>query len=83
MINLSAFKKTLEEHMEYILYDDTHKYVLETICGTVGIYSIYIELSKDEISDYKLNGNLTIRKLAKSIRENIDLQKNRGISIYK
>ena len=80
MINLSKFKKSIEKPTEYILYVDSHKYILETICGTVGMYSIYIELNKEEISDYKLNGNMTISNLAKNIRENIDLQKKRGIN---
>ena len=82
MINLSTFKKSIEEPTEYILYEDSHKYILETICGTIGLYSIYIELSIEEISDYKINGNMTISNLAKNIRENIDLQKKRGIPIH-
>ncbi len=82
MINLSKFKKSIEKPTEYILYEDSLKYILETICGTIGLYSIYIELSIEEISDYKINGNMTISNLAKNIRENIDLQKKRGIPIH-
>ena len=61
-------KKIIEKPWDYILKSDGNKYVLEVICGSVGIYTKEYELSKDDIAQYEVKGEGYISSLARRIQ---------------
>ncbi len=57
-----------EENWFYILEHDekTDEYFLEAVCGTVGIFTITIKLTAEEIAAFHKNSE-SVRMLAQSI----------------
>lgn len=60
--------KIAEENWFYIFEhdDETDEYFLDVVCGTVGIYTIRIKLTEQEIGAYKADAS-SIKDLASSI----------------
>ncbi len=65
MINLDNYTEITKSPWNYVLYNLNDDYVLEVICGSVGMYSKYIHLTADEIIEYKTFGNQTLDRIAK------------------
>ncbi|CAM3251204.1 hypothetical protein VINE108274_23670 [Vibrio neptunius] len=57
-----------EEHMSWLLFQHTNDMYLSVVCGTVGMFTIEIQLTHSEASSYKLTGKSYIAQLASSIR---------------
>jgi len=54
----------------YIFYFDKGKYFLDVVCGTIGTYTILIQLNNSEIENYKNQGLTYIDLLVEKIQEN-------------
>ena len=59
-----------KENWSWTLYKNESAYYLSVICGSVGIYSIEIELSKEEILEFENVGIEYIKSLASMVRFN-------------
>ena len=53
----------LRKPWEFTLKSDGVRYVLEVVCGTVGVYIVEYELTKSEIASYKKEGEKYIESL--------------------
>jgi hypothetical protein len=56
------------ESMDYILYHDGKKLLLEVVCGHSFLFTTRHELTPDEIASYKINGKGFLRTLAEHVR---------------
>ena len=61
-----------EEHMSWLLFQNTNDMYLSVVCGTVGMFTVEIQLTNLEASSYKSTGKSYIDQLASSIREKPD-----------
>ena len=57
-----------EEHMSWLLFQNTNDIYLSVVCGTVGTFTVEIKLTNSEVSSYKSTGKSYIDQLASSIR---------------
>jgi hypothetical protein len=62
-----------QEHYFYIAWhdEDTDEYFLEALCGTVGQFTIQIQLTPEEIAEFHKNPE-SMRVLAQSITNSPD-----------
>ncbi len=56
-------------------------FVLSSLCGSIGMYTIEIQLNEEELANYKEYGNGYITKLSKEISQNPDKYSDRAINI--
>ena len=61
-----------EEHMSWLLFQNTNDMYLSVVCGTVGMFTVEIQLTNLEASSYKSTGKSYIDQLASSIRAKPD-----------
>jgi len=61
-------KEIAQKYMFYTLYQDGDRYLLEVVCGTVGIYELVVELSTQETAQFLENGIPWIEAMAIAIR---------------
>lgn len=57
-----------EEHMSWLLFQNLDEMYLSVVCGTVGIFTVDIQLTQSEVLGYKSAGNSYIEQLASSVR---------------
>ncbi|RRJ86694.1 hypothetical protein EG240_15855 [Paenimyroides tangerinum] len=76
-------KEIIKKDWDYNFYKNEDKYILSVLCGTVGLFEINIQLSKDEISVYKEKGETYIDELAKSIQNSPSSFSNRNLIVDK
>lgn len=60
----------INERWNYQLIKNNDTYKLSVMCGTVGLYEIEIELTNEQINEYKNKGKEFIEDLVKLIRSN-------------
>lgn len=72
-----------EEHMSWLLFQDTNGMYLSVVCGTVGVFTVEIQLTNSEVSGYKSAGKLYIEQLASSIRSKPDHFAPRKIAYFR
>ena len=58
----------IEKPWDYVLKTDGKQYILEVICGRVGMYIKKHPLSNKEINAYKVQGERYIESIARSIQ---------------
>ncbi|KKD59670.1 hypothetical protein RN22_14585 [Grimontia sp. AD028] len=57
-----------EENMSWLLFSNANDMYLSVVCGTIGVFTVEIQLTDSEISSYKSMGRSYIYQLANSIR---------------
>lgn len=63
-------QKVIIKPWEYALYESDSNYLLEVLCGGVGMYFIKLYLVEDEIANYLELGEPYINEIAKAIQKN-------------
>lgn len=63
----------------YSLYECDGNYLLDVLCGGVGMYQLKIWLSSSEKEDFLKQGDAYIDRLSKSIQRSPDSYKERNI----
>ncbi|WP_294304370.1 hypothetical protein [uncultured Chryseobacterium sp.] len=58
----------IKKEWQYILYKEDQKYLLEVVCGSLGIFELKIVLNSEEINDYLSYGEIYIAELAEKIK---------------
>ena len=59
-----------KENWCYRLLRDNEKYYLAVLCGSVALYEICVELTKNEIDEYIKYGKTFCNKKAELVRKN-------------
>lgn len=59
-----------QEAWRYTLEHDSGRYYLSVLCGSVGLYEVKIELTRDEIIKYRQSNKLFLDELIDSIQNN-------------
>jgi hypothetical protein len=59
----------IKNNWDYTLYEVKNQYLLEVICGRVGLFTIKIWLTEEEKINFLKRGNQYIDSLAKSIQK--------------
>lgn len=60
-------KVIAESNWHWLLYQENDEYTLSVLCGTVGVYSIEILLSRQEVQTFQNKGIPAIEILARSV----------------
>lgn len=81
MINLNAYTSTAQNSWDYTLLTLNEDYILEVVCGSAAIYSVYIQLTQEEIQNYVTQGEKALGNLAARIRNNTNEQNKRKIGV--
>lgn len=55
-----------ENHSFYLTLEDDGRYLLEVMCGTVGVFTLTIELSPGEIADFERDPE-SVKRLARAV----------------
>lgn len=71
-----------QENWSWMLYHAPNSYYLSVVCGSVGIYTRDIELTKEEILEFKEKGIPYINSLALKIRKTPHLFKERHLPSF-
>lgn len=61
-------KELIKKDWNYTLLQDKEKYILKVLCGTVGLYELFIELDESEKQSYQEQGKSFIDSLAQKIQ---------------
>lgn len=61
-------KLIINKDYNYSLFPFNNKFYLSVICGSVALYEVTIELTKDEEAEYLKSGESFIDKLAAEIQ---------------
>ena len=72
-----------EEHMSWLLLQHENDMYLSVVCGTVGMFTVEIQLTNSEASNYKSMGKSYIDQLASSIRSKPDYFTPRKVSNFR
>ncbi|ACA84333.1 conserved hypothetical protein [Shewanella woodyi ATCC 51908] len=72
-----------EEHMSWILFQNTNDMYLSVVCGTVGMFTVEIQLTNSEATSYKLTGKSYIDQFASSICAKPDYFTPRKVANFK
>lgn len=75
-------KEIARKHFGYILYEVDNKYLLSTICGTVGLFTVDFFLSDQEKQNYQEKGLEFIDKLAGDVVRSYNTYWHRCIITY-
>ena len=81
MINLNAYTSAAQNSWDYTLLTLNEDYILEVVCGSAAIYSVYIQLTQEEIQNYVTQGEKALGNLAARIRNNTNEQNKRKIEV--
>lgn len=72
-------KKIINKPWEYSLFESNGNYLLEVLCGGVGMYQLKIWLNASEKESYLKEGEEYIDRLAKSIQRSPSSYKDRSV----
>ena len=61
-------KSIITKPWNYSFFEKENKLFLSVVCGGVAVFEINLELNKEEVGKYELEGVLYIDKLAKEIQ---------------
>ncbi|KZY35119.1 hypothetical protein A3749_24805 [Oleiphilus sp. HI0078] len=67
------------ENWSWTLLRHNENFILSVVCGSVGIYTVEVVLSKAEIDHYKAKGVAFIKQLASNIRSNPESSKSKSL----
>lgn len=70
-------KQVIKKPWDYSLFESDGNYLLEVLCGSVGMYKLKIWLNASEKESYLKEGNEYIDKLSKSIQRSPNSYKDR------
>jgi carbohydrate-binding DOMON domain-containing protein len=70
-------KKVINKPWDYSLFESDGKYLLEVLCGSVGMYQLKIWLNASEKESYLEQGDEYIDRLSKSIQRSPNSYKDR------
>lgn len=72
-------KKIINKPWDYSLFENNGKYLLDVLCGGVGMYQLKIWLNTSEKESYLKEGDSYIDRLSKSIQRNPNSYKERNV----
>ncbi len=56
-----------ERNWSWMLFEDEGIFILSVICGSVGIYTLEIQLSANELAEYRAKGEKFLDVIARDI----------------
>jgi len=71
-------QKVIDKSWNYVLYKSDEDYLLDVLCGSVGMYQLKIWLNTSEKESYLLRGEDYIDELARTIQRNPSSFKERS-----
>jgi len=72
-------KKIINKPWDYSLFESDGNYLLEVLCGGVGMYQLKIWLNASEKESYLKQGDEYIDSLSKSIQRSPNSYKDRSV----
>ena len=72
-------KKIINKPWDYSLFESNGNYLLDVLCGGVGMYQLKIWLNTSEKESYLKLGDEYIDRLSKSIQRNPKSYKDRSV----
>ncbi len=71
-----------EETWSWMLFHNSDSYYLSVVCGSVGIFTRDIELTKSEIVKFESEGLSYVKSLASQISQNPSIFENRHLHSF-
>ncbi len=72
-------KVLAESNWNWMLYQDSDSYILSVLCGSIGMFTLELILSAEEVSDYLERSDKAIDKLARAVCSNPEAYQSRQI----